>query len=228
VDLAPGIHSAEVRVGGANSGDGPYDFQYSAESFGNLLEPRHTATFILDTTPPVISIAQPQGTAYPHCGVLTLTYSVDDGIGSGVASFTPTMDGATTLTGVPNLLSGQPINLLTALKLGTHTFSITATDHVNNTDSSSVTFTIIVTPDSIKCDITQFVAAGKITVDSGNSLLGLLDAAAQARAAGNCATANKIYQALITQVTALSGKKIDPTAAQIMILDAQYLIAHCP
>jgi hypothetical protein len=228
VDLAPGIHSAEVRVGGANSGDGPYDFQYSAESFGNLLEPRHTATFILDTTPPVISIAQPQGTAYPHCGVLTLTYSVDDGIGSGVASFTPTMDGATTLTGVPNLLSGQPINLLTALKLGTHTFSITATDHVNNTDSSSVTFTIIVTPDSIKCDVTQFVAAGKITVDSGNSLLHLLDAAAQARAAGNCATANKIYQALITQVTALSGKKIDPTAAQIMILDAQYLIAHCP
>jgi hypothetical protein len=228
VDLAPGIHSAEVRVGGANSGDGPYDFQYSAESFGNLLEPRHTATFILDTTPPVISIAQPQGTAYPHCGVLTLTYSVDDGIGSGVASFTPTMDGATTLTGVPNLLSGQPINLLTALKLGTHTFSITATDHVNNTDSSSVTFTIIVTPDSIKCDVTQFVAAGKITVDSGNSLLGLLDAAAQARAAGNCATANKIYQAFITQVTALSGKKIDPTAAQIMILDAQYLIAHCP
>jgi hypothetical protein len=227
-DLPAMAHSVEVLVGGANSGDGPYDFQYSAESFGNLLEPRHTATFILDTTPPVIGIVQPQATPYPHCGVLTLNYTVNDGTGSGVGLFTPTMDGATTLTGVPNLLSGQPINLLTVLKLGTHTFSITATDHVNNTDSSSVTFSIIVTPDSIKCDVTQFVSTGKITVDTGNSLLGLLDTAANARAAGNCATANKIYQAFITQVQSLSGKKIDPTAAQIMILDAQYLIAHCP
>jgi hypothetical protein len=48
------------------------------------------------------------------------------------------------------------------------------------------------------------------------------------RHAGDCNTANKLYQAFIKQVQTLSGKKIDPTAAQIMILDAQYLIAHCP
>jgi len=120
------------------------------------------------------------------------------------------------------------IDLLTELNLGTHTFSITAKDNVNNTGTTSVTFTIIVTPDSIKCDVTEFVGAGKITVDEGNSLLGILDAAARARAAGDCATANRLYQAFIREVTALSGKKIDPTAAQIMILDAQYLIAHCP
>ncbi len=37
-----------------------------------------------------------------------------------------------------------------------------------------------------------------------------------------------IYQAFINEVSAQSGKGIDPTAAAIMIADAQYLIAHCP
>jgi len=55
-----------------------------------------------------------------------------------------------------------------------------------------------------------------------------LNAAAAARARGNCSTAANLYQAFIQEVQALSGKKINPTAAQIMILDAQYLIAHCP
>jgi hypothetical protein len=231
VDLAPGVHSAEVRVGGANSGDGPYDFQFSAESFANLLEPRHTSTVILDTTPPVATITQPTATQYLHSDMFTISYSVSDGAGSGVQSATPKMDGKTTLldgTTVVTVTNNLIIKLLTELALGTHTFSVDSVDNVNNAGTNSVTFSIIVTAESIKADVRQFVAAGKITVDTGNSLLGLLDAAAQARAAGNCATASKIYQAFITQVTALSGKKIDPTAAQIMILDAQYLIAHCP
>ena len=65
-------------------------------------------------------------------------------------------------------------------------------------------------------------------MDSGNSLLRLLDAAAKARAAGNCTAAGQMYAAFVNQLSALSGKKVDATAAQIMIADAQYLIAHCP
>jgi hypothetical protein len=114
------------------------------------------------------------------------------------------------------------------LSLGTHTFNVVSTDNLSNTGTNSVTFSVVVTAESIKDDVRQFVAAGKITVDTGNSLLGILNAAAKARAAGDCNTANKLYQAFIKQVQNLSGKKIDPTAAQIMILDAQYLIAHCP
>ena len=232
VDLAPGVHSAEVRVGGANSGDGPYDFQYSAESFGNLLEPRHTTAVILDTTPPVISIAQPQATSYPHNAMLTLDYSVSDGNGSGVASFTANMDGALTLPD-GHVLQGPPppppINLLTEMTLGSHTFSVTATDNVGNSGSNSVTFSIVVTPDSIKGDVNQFLGSGKIKNQGlANSLLAKLNAAAKARAAGNCATANNIYQAFINELQAQSGKGVDATAAAIMIADAQYLIAHCP
>ena len=144
-------------------------------------------------------------------------------------SFTPKMDGATTLPDGRGLASGQNINLLTELSLGTHTFSVDSVDNLNNAGTNSVTFSVIVTPDSIKQDVTQFLQSGAIT-NSGNanSLLAKLNAAAAARARGNCSTAANLYQAFIQEVQALSGKKINPTAAQIMILDAQYLIAHCP
>ncbi len=152
---------------------------------------------------------------------------VDDGNGSGVASITPTMDGATTLAG-HGLASGQAINLLTEMTLGTHTFTVESADNVANSTAQSVTFTIIVTADSIIQDVNQFFAAGKITQDKAHSLLAKLQAAEKARAAGDCASAAAIYQSFISEVQAQSGKHIDPTAASIMVADAQYLIVHCP
>jgi hypothetical protein len=67
---------------------------------------------------------------YPHNSILTLNYNVTDA-GSGVAGFTTTMDGSTTLAG-HGLASGQVINLLTELATGAHTFSVAATDNVGN------------------------------------------------------------------------------------------------
>jgi hypothetical protein len=227
-DLASGVHSVEVSLGGANAGDGPYDFQYSAESFGNLLEHRHTSTLILDTTPPVISIVQPQATTYTHSATLTLNYSVSDGTGSGVASFTPTMDNSATLPGNVGLQSGQPISILTELALGVHTFTVNAADNIGNSGATSVTFSVIVTAQSIQDDIQQFVAAGKITQNNGTSFLSKLVSATNARARGNCQTSANIYLAFINEVRAQTGKKVDPVAAAILIGDAQYLIVHCP
>jgi hypothetical protein len=224
VDLPAGMQSVPVFLTGP---DGPNLLQYSAETFGQLLEPRHTATATLDNTPPVVTIVQPQPIPYLHSAVLTLNYSATDA-GSGVQSVTPTMDTFATIGG-HGLLSGQAINLLTELVLGAHTFSVTATDNVSNTGVSSVTFTIIVTPESIKADVTQFLNSGAIkNAGNANSLLAKLNAAAKARAKGNCATAANIYQAFINELNAQSGKGVDATAAQIMIADAQYLIAHCP
>ena len=228
-DLATGVHSVGVTMGGANAGDGPYDFQYSAKSFGNLLEPRHTATVVLDTTAPITTIVQPMATAYAHSATLTLNYSVSDETGSGVASYVPTMDGATALPGPIGLQNNQPIKLLNELTLGTHTFSVSAVDNIGNSGSTSVTFTVIVTPDSIKDDVQQFLQSGAIDNNgNANSLLAKLDSAAAARARGQCSTASNLYQAFITELQAQSGKHVDAVAAGIMIGDAQYLIAHCP
>jgi hypothetical protein len=230
-DLPAGLQSVPVFLSGA---DGPYFLQYSAESFGQLLEPRHTATLTLDNTPPVISIAQPQAMAYPHSAMLTLNYNINDGTGSGVASFTPTMDGRLTLPGAVGLQSGQSINLLTELALGSHTFSVASTDNVNNTGTTSVTFSIIVTPDSIKGDVTEFLSAG--CIDNGgiaNALISKLSAAQAAISGGNIQTAINTLTALKNQISAQAGKHIATSCtitgvginpATVLFLDVQALI----
>ena len=180
-----------------------------------------------DTNPPAITINQPTATNYTHNATIVLDYSAMDLEGSGTKSVTAQMDGMSTLAG-HGLASGQQIKLLTEMMTGQHTFTVTAVDYVGNSGSKSVTFYIIVTPQSIMDDVQQFLAAGKITQDEGTSLLAKLNAAAKARAKGNCANAATIYQSFIGEVQSLSGKKIDPTAAAILIADAQYLISHCP
>jgi hypothetical protein len=85
-----------------------------------------------------------------------------------------------------------------------------------------------VTPQSIGTDVNQFLSTGKIASILGTSLLQKLNAAAKARAKGDCNTANYNYRLFIDEVLAQSGKKIDPIAAQILIADANYLMTHCP
>jgi hypothetical protein len=181
---------------------------------------------MVDKKPPVITINQPTATQYVHSATLTLNYTVTDG-GSGVATFTPTMDGSTTVGG-SGLPSGRMINLLTTLPLGPNTFAISAADEVNNMSSASVTFTIIVTPASIIADVNQLQASGAIGAGIAAALLTKLNDALTARNAGQCGTAANIYSAFINQVIAQTGKGITPAAAAILIADAQYLIAHCP
>ena len=212
----------------APAADGPYKVFYWATNYAGLWgDTTISAAVTLDNTPPVITIVQPAAVSYLHSATLTLNYRVNDGTGSGVATVTPEMDGNTTLAG-NGLASGQPISLLTELPLGTHTFTIAASDNLSNSDTTSVTFTIIVTAQSIMSDVQQFLAAGKITQDGATSLLSKLNSAAKARAAGNCPNAATIYISFISELKAQSGKHVDPTAAAIMIADAQYLIAHCP
>jgi len=201
---------------------------FFATGNNGLVEASHSEIVVLDNTPPAIGILAPAAVQYAHSDTLTLNYSVSDGAGSGVASTTPTMDGAGTVGG-HGLVSGQVINLLTELSIGSHAFSVAGTDHVTNSAVSSVTFEIIVTPESIKQDVNQFLAAGLIKNGGlANSLLSKLDAGAQRRAAGACDQAAHNYEAFIHELEAQAGKGVDATAAAIMIADARYLITHCP
>ena len=178
--------------------------------------------------PPTITIIAPTATQYLHSGTITLNYSAAD-TGCGVGSVTATMDGAATLPDGHSLANGQTINLLTEMTSGNHTFTVTAADDVGDTNSASVTFSIIVTAASIQADVTQFLQSGDIkSAGEANSLLSKLVAAAAKRAAGKCSTAANIYQLFIQELQAQSGKGVSVTAAAIMIADAQYLITHCP
>jgi hypothetical protein len=209
--------------------DGLYEVDtYATDKAGND-EPAHIHLVYLDNTAPTITITRPAAIQYPHSTMLALDYSVVDGQGSGVASFTATMDGATALPDGHGLQSGPPaINFLTEMTLGTHVFSISALDNVATARMLSVTFSIVVTAGSIKDDVKYFQSIGAITQDEATSLLQKLNAAAAQRAAGDCKSAGAIYQAFTDELRAQSGKKVSVQAAAIMIADAQYLIAHCP
>jgi hypothetical protein len=194
---------------------------------GNLTIAGPIGGNMIDRKPPTIAINQPIATTYVHSGTLTLNYTVKD-YGSGVASYTPTMDGNATVAG-HGLASGTVINLLTALPLGPNTFKISAADKVANNDSSSVTFTIIVTPQSLINDVNEFVASHGMSRDVGAMLLGELEDAMRPYNAGQCRPAERSYEGFITLVRLVEAlRAISPTDASILIADAQYLISHCP
>jgi len=209
-------------------GDGGYTVEMSATGNNGMVEVVHSSHLILDNTPPVITIVEPMAADYTHSAVLTLDYSASDGLGSGVASLAATLDGSSTLAG-HGLGDGQAINLLFELALGEHTFVVSSQDRVENGSQQSVTFAIIVTPESIKEDVQIFLDAGLIK-DPGTAtaLLAKLNAAADAFANGNCKQAANHYEAFIKLVQAQTPDHIDAIAAAIMIADAEYLIAHCP
>ena len=158
-----------------------------------------------------------------------------DGEGSGVQSFTALMDNAATV-GNHGLQSGQAINLLTEMSLGQHTFTVNATDNAGNEDSSSVTFTIVVTPDSIKGDINQFFALGCIDNSGISDALKSKLAAAQADInTGKIQVAINTLRALLNDLNAQAGKHISTScsdsngvafdAAAVLIADVKALLA---
>ena len=215
--------SAQFTITGA---DGTYRIEtFATDKAGNSGTPQ-IQLVKLDNTAPVITITQPVAGEYAHSAILTLDYTVDDGAGSGVSSFTPKLDGATTLAG-HGLQDGQQIKLLIELALGTHTFEITASDNLQNSGTTTVTFEVIVTPESIKEDVRFFLGTGDIkSTGFAKALLATLTEAADAIARGQGDTAINVYEAFIDQVNAQSGKLVTTTAAAIMIADAEWLIDH--
>jgi hypothetical protein len=233
-NFAANATSVNVYLTGTGLVDGPYDFQYSANSLANLLEPRHVATTVLDNTAPVATISQPTATPYTHADILTLSYLVSDGAGSGVKSSTAKMDGSTNLpdnTAVTG--NGQMIPLL-IMALGSHTFSVDSVDNVNNSGTNSVTFTIIVTADGLITEVNEFLGLGCIdNAGIANSLASKMAAVKNAIANGQIQAAANILSAFIKEVQAQAGKHISTTCAsgghqyhpvQTLIGDAQYLL----
>jgi hypothetical protein len=212
--------------------DGSYEVDsYATDNAGNDESPTHSQTVYLDNMAPATTINAPEAKQYLHSDTFTISYSVTDGNGSGVKSAIPDIDGQTTLhngTTQVTVANGLMVNLLTELTLGTHTFNVNAADNVDNADTATVTFSIIVTAQSIIAEVKYFRSIGAITQDEATSLIQKLNAAAAYRSKHDCKDANAVYHNFINELRAQIGKKVTAQAANILITDAQYLIAHCP
>jgi Beta-propeller repeat len=172
-----------------------------------------------DVTPPTVSISSPQSRDYLHSERLTLSFlAVDEG--SGLAAGSP----SATLDGVP-VTSGQTIDLLT-LALGSHAFSVSASDVEGNQSQQSVTFRVVATFQSLIDAVNVFSAQGKISPAVANSLVSKLTEAKKARDRGNETVFRNKLDDFINQVRASSGGSIAADAAQVLIADAEYVLAH--
>lgn len=214
--------------------DGGYEADaYSTDNAGNDSSTKSVLAY-LDATAPVATMTQPSGTQqYTHADILTLNYSVSDGNGSGVKSSTPKLDGSTTFPdGTLITGTGQSFPMM-LLSIGTHTFSVDSTDNVGNTGTSSVAFTIAVTPDGVIADVNQLLSFG--CIDSGgiaNSLIVKISAVKDLIAKGQIQTAINVLAAFVNEVQAQSGIHVvsgcsvvghTVNAGQLLIGDAQYL-----
>jgi SdrD B-like domain len=216
--------------------DGWYEADtYATDNAGND-GGSNSAIAYLDSTAPVATITNPAATQYGHSDTLTLSYSVSDGSGSGVKSVTPRMDGqtATQFCGAtsPNCLdSGQSVYLY-SMSLTPHTFSVDSVDNVGNSGTGSVTFTITVTPESLKGDVNNLTSQGCID-NISQSLIAKLNATEGLISKGQLQAAINTLAALVNEVQVQAGKHIstsckDPSGrsfnpAQLLLSDAQYL-----
>jgi hypothetical protein len=143
----------------SDAGDGLWHVEYRTE------DPCHTfvdesgvgadplppatgsATFILDTTAPVITIVTPlNGQLFDTDDMSAIDYSVDDGVnGSGVASHAVTFNGTAAT-------DGQVLDMF-LLDTGTHTIRVTSVDNLGNGSELTWTFQLQATSASLMSNI---------------------------------------------------------------------------
>jgi beta propeller repeat protein len=115
--------------------DGRYQIEYYSTDVSGNDTPHEFLSVMLDATPPTLSIAAPAAATYLQGTSLTLSFGATDGAtGAGVQTQTATLDGA-------RVSSGQVV-AIGGLALGSHTFTLTATDWLGQTSSQSVVFAV--------------------------------------------------------------------------------------
>jgi hypothetical protein len=177
--------------------------------------------FIADTSAPTITVTVPEAKTYVHPDILTLDFSAVEVGDAGLAKVWAEVEGQT-------YTSGQQLDLLT-LAAGSHTMTVYAVDKANNLAQVPVTFTVDASVQILQSTITRFYNEGKISDASVyQGLMDKLVAAQKGLDKGNKSTAINNMKAFINQVMAQSGKKITKAAADLLIADAQYVIAHLP
>lgn len=211
---------------GTETADAQTDTKEVCDTRGNCATAGPIYGNKIDKKAPVIQIIEPTEREYTHSDTLVLEYSATDA-GSGVKSTTGLMNGVETVGG-ETIYTGQQIDLLTALPLGENTFSLHAEDQVNNVSTPAVvTFTIIVTPQSIIDAVNQLHALGEIKTNMRRPLLAKLENAQRKWEQEQCTPAQNMYGAFINHVQAQSDKHISVLAADILTTDAEYLIEQC-
>ncbi len=186
--------------------DGRYSVWYESRDIGGGVEFARNITFNVDITAPTITISGLVSGAFGDAGDITPTVTISDYL-SGV-------DGSKTTVTLDTygVQSGTTIPLYT-LPLGSHTLTVTAGDLAGNAGTHMVTFQTTTSIQSLQSLVTRFTNAGWIN-NKG------VAAGLQSQLADN------ELPDFVTTVQAQRGKTISGDAANYLLRDAQYLLAH--
>jgi hypothetical protein len=190
-------------------------FRYSAEGTTRLYyrardntlneEYPRSHEFKIDTRPPTIVVSVEQPT-YTRLQPFMAQFSVSDPVpGSGLATVAATLDGTP-------VSDGQTIDLLW-YPLGTHVLSVTASDVAGSSATSSASFELTATRESLVDLIRRLAALGEI--DSDGVTNSLLTKAQDGQ-----------LNALLQEIRAQSGEHVTVRAADLLRGDVEYVIAH--
>lgn len=224
--------NAQFSLSSAQGGDGKYVVEVEAEdpchtfAAGDGLDPSGTTAsfeYWLDTTPPKVTFASPPfGLTFDTDDFSTVDYAVDDGPnGSGVASESSTIDGYRVLPGVVATSDGAVLDMYQYYP-GARTVGVTATDNIGNTGTSSGTFRIEATPDSLINNLNRARTEGKVPyTDVYNGLMDKLVQVRQQHAKRKHETEWNILYAFVDQLEGQRGKGIDLVVANRFIAYAR-------
>ncbi|MDB5052487.1 MAG: hypothetical protein JWM44_537, partial [Bacilli bacterium] len=183
------------------SQDGQYTISYRSTDQAGNMETAKTVSFNVDGTAPTIVVSVPTARSYSDAGDLSPQFTVTDylsGVDAGKTAVT--LDGQA-------LPQGTTIPLYT-LNLGTHTFTVSASDRAENKQMVTVTFQTYASPDTLQALIIRF------TDNNGIDNKGIADSLKQKLAKGD-------LQAFLNEVQAQSGKHISEEASTYLLRDGK-------
>jgi hypothetical protein len=172
----------------------------------------------LDMTPPDFGLEITGGPVFADTEYLEFTVSAEDSL-SGLLSVELTLDG-TPVDRSPACLWSLP--------LGEHELMARAVDRAGNEAFAYATF---VTDTSLASLIELkhvFLDMGWISVGMGKGLDAKLDAAARAAERGNTNAWEAGIEAFLNELSAQTGKHVSSEASQILMRDAEHLLAEGP
>jgi hypothetical protein len=180
-------------------------FSYRAIDRARNIEAIKQSAFKIDTRKPAVTASTDQ-TLYTRVEAFVVHGSASDPTpGSGLESVSLTLDSAP-------VSDGQSIDLLW-FSLGTHAVSVTAEDVAGWRETTSASFELIATQESVTALIQKLRALGEI--DSDGITTSLLKKAEKAN-----------WGALRNELQAQAGKHISQRAAAILDGDVLYVMTH--
>ncbi|MDH5751706.1 MAG: Ig-like domain repeat protein [Deltaproteobacteria bacterium] len=163
--LVNGLEQSELGLSNRVEGEtlsqkiGPFsengDYVLSVEVTDGMVTATSSATFTIDTKPPVVSISNPEEGSELTASAVTVLYTVSDANATGSAEVS--LDGAL-------LAMAEGSLLVTGLADGPHVLSVRVTDAGGNVGSAVVTFTVNTAPPPIPEPPPDTTPPGEVTM----------------------------------------------------------------